>query len=270
MKVEKQPVMSGWDTVVYYLLCFVALTSIGAFGLWWFRPEHVPHNFAGIHHILDFLLFVILTYVVWLQIMNELFFLYVLYFMKRPRYVPPEENKKLAFLTAFVPGKEPYDLLENTLKTMVAVDYPHDTWLLDEGDDPVARAICRLYGAKHYSRKGIAKYNKEDGIFKAKTKAGNYNSWYDLNGEKYDYVAQIDVDFVPKKNFLTRMIGYFRDSEVAFVGSPQIYGNIKDSWIVKGAAEQAYGFFWPDAKGPLWHGYAAFYWRQSYCEGAGP
>ncbi len=249
MKVEKEPVMSGRDTVVYYLLCFVGLTSVGVFGLWWFRPEHVPHNFAGNAHYFDFSLFAIVTYVVWISIINGLFFWYVLYFMKRPKYISPEENKRVALLTAFVPGKEPYDILENTLKAMTGVDYPHETWLLDEGDEEKARELCRLYGVKHYSRKGIAKYNTPIGMYKAKTKAGNYNSWYDLNGKKYDFVAQIDVDFVPKKNFLTRTLGYFRDPQVAFVGSPQIYGNLKDSWIVHGAAEQAYGFFGPMQKG---------------------
>ena len=89
----------------------------------------------------------------------------------------------------------------------------------------------------------------EAGLYKAKTKAGNYNSWYDQNGEKYEFVAQIDVDFIPEKNFLKKTLGYFRDPDVAFVGSPQIYGNLDDSWIARGAAEQAYGFYGAMQKG---------------------
>jgi len=132
---------------------------------------------------------------------------------------------------------------------MAAVDYPHDTWLLDEGDDPRAKEICERLGVKHYSRKGVPHYNTENGPFKAKTKGGNHNSWHHQYGHNYDFVAQIDVDFVPRKDFLTMTLGYFRDPKVAFVGTPQVYGNIDESWIVQGAAEQAYGFYGTTQKG---------------------
>lgn len=249
IRIEKESVMSWQDQAVYYFLVFLGLTSVTVFGLWWFRPDHVPHNFPGIRHIFDFFLFTMLTYVVWTQIVNALFFWYCVYFMKKPKYLAPVERKKVAFLTAFVPGKEPYEILQKTLQAMVEVEYPHETWLLDEGNTEEAKRLCRLYGVKHYSRKGIEKYNKPDGLFKAKTKAGNYNSWYDCNSHRYEFVAQIDVDFVPKKIFLDRMLGYFRDPEVAFVGSPQIYGNTADSWIAQGAAEQAYAFYGSMQKG---------------------
>jgi cellulose synthase/poly-beta-1,6-N-acetylglucosamine synthase-like glycosyltransferase len=36
---------------------------------------------------------------------------------------------------------------------------------------------------------------------------------------------------------------------VAFVGTPQVYGNTNDSWIAKGAAEQAYSFYGSMQKG---------------------
>lgn len=169
--------------------------------------------------------------------------------MKHPAYISPAKRKKVAFLTAFVPGKESYEILENTLKAMTQVEYPHHTWLLDEGDEEKVKRLCKDYRVKHYSRKGKAEYNTPDGLFKAKTKAGNYNSWYHQHSRDYDYVAQIDVDFLPKRNFLTRMLGYFRDPEIGFVGSPQIYGNTNDSWIASGAAQQAYSFYGPMQKG---------------------
>jgi cellulose synthase/poly-beta-1,6-N-acetylglucosamine synthase-like glycosyltransferase len=51
------------------------------------------------------------------------------------------------------------------------------------------------------------------------------------------------VDFIPRKDFLTKSLGYFRDPCVAFVGGPQVYGNLDESWIARGAAEQTYGFY---------------------------
>ncbi|MFC1750320.1 glycosyltransferase family 2 protein [Pseudomonadota bacterium] len=213
------------------------------FGLWWFQPDHVPQNFSGVLHSLDVLIFLALSFVVWHPIVNELFLWHATTKMKLPAEINPRSGWKVAFLTAFVPGKEPYDVLEKNLQAMVACDYPHDTWLLDEGNDPKAKSLCAQYGVNHFSRKGKPEYNTESGKFKAKTKAGNYNAWYDSHAYKYDLVAQVDVDFIPKKNYLMKTICYFSDPTVAFVGTPQIYGNTKDSWIAKGAAEQAYGFY---------------------------
>jgi cellulose synthase/poly-beta-1,6-N-acetylglucosamine synthase-like glycosyltransferase len=138
--------------------------------------------------------------------------------------------------------------LHNILPALVATDYPHDSWLLDEGDDYEAKIICAQYGVNYFSRKGIEKYNTSNGKFAAKTKGGNHNAWYDYIGHSYDFVAQIDTDFIPNKNFLNKTLGFFRDPNVAFVGTPQVYGNL-DSWIAKGAAQQQYSFYGPILRG---------------------
>ena len=242
-------------------VCIVGLGVVltAFFGVWWFRAMHVPSNFAGSLHMLDFAAFALLSYVVWYQISYELFSWYLAAFMRRPQNPPPPQaGLRVALLTAFVPVKEPYDVLEKTLKAMVAVDYPHDTWVLDEGDDERVKKMCARYGANHFSRKGAPHFNMEEGAFKAKTKAGNYNAWFSLHGAKYDIVGQHDVDFVPRRNFFVRTLGYFRDMDVAFVGTPQIYGNKDDSWIARGAAEQAYAFYGPIQKGLYGHDMSLF------------
>lgn len=246
--------MSEAQKYVFTVLMLIGLSLTIAFGFWWFRPIHIPNNFSGIPHIFDIVAFALLSYVVWYQISYELFSWYLTDAMQRPGRAPrPQEGLRVAFLTAFVPGKEPYDVLERTLSAMVSVDYPHDTWLLDEGDDAETKRICKKYSVIHYSRKGRPQYNTLSGKYQAKTKAGNYNSWFDQFADRYDIVAQHDVDFIPHKNFLTRTLGYFRDEEIAFVGTPQIYGNKDESWIARGAAEQAYGFYGPIQKGLYGH-----------------
>lgn len=242
-------VMTKPQRAVYLLLVAIGIVFTSAFAVWWFALSHIPVNFHGALHSIDILLFLLLSYVVWYQIVNELFAWSAASSMKHPRPLTPEKGLKVAFLTAFVPGKEPYDILEKTLKAMVEAEYPHDTWLLDEGDDTEAKRLCRRYNVKHYTRKGKAQYNTPKGPYKIKTKGGNYNSWYDQHGDTYEFVAQLDVDFVPNKDFLTKTLGYFRDPDVAFVGSPQIYGNTDASWIARGAAEQAYNFYGSMQKG---------------------
>lgn len=249
MTVAKIPVLKSFDRYFYISYITVGAYLTALFAVLWFWPGTIPHNFGNWYHVLDYVIFIALTYVVWQQIFMELFSWFVGLHMTRPLSLPPEENLKVAFLTAFVPGNEPIEILENTLRSMIAVDYPHDTWVLDEGNSAEVRRVCRKYGVRHFTRYSITYYNQEQGKYKAKTKGGNYNAWFDNHGKKYDLVAQIDVDFIPKKNFLTDTIGYFRDPKVAFVGTPQVYGNQHISWIARGAAEQAFSFYGHMQKG---------------------
>ena len=252
---RKLSVMSRSQRVVYGIIMLIGIGLTVIFGVWWFQSGHIPHNFQGNAHVFDVLLFALLSYVVWYQIIYEIFSWYIAGFMKRPEpAASPALNLKVALLTAFVPGKEPYDMLEHSLEAMIAVDYPHDTWVLDEGDDAIVKDICQKLGVRHYSRKNSIIYNAPEGAFKRKTKAGNYNSWFDRHSKGYDIVAQHDVDFVPRKNFLMKTLGYFQDPDIASVGTPQIYGNKDASWIARGAAEQQYGFYGPTQKG-LYGGY---------------
>jgi hypothetical protein len=105
---------------------------------------------------------------------------------------PPAAGLRVAFITTFVPGSESIEMLKRTLISILVADYPHDTWLLDEGDDPQARELCARLGVRHFSRKGIESFNRDKGIFLAKSKGGNHNAWYVSVGREYDVVAQVD------------------------------------------------------------------------------
>jgi cellulose synthase/poly-beta-1,6-N-acetylglucosamine synthase-like glycosyltransferase len=253
IKVNKIYEMTLGETVIYFLLLSFGLLLTFIWGVWWFQTDHIADNFFGRWHIIDYCLFAILSYIVWHHIIMEVFTWVVAAHMSRPQYIPPRKGLKVAYLTAFVPGSEPYNILEKTLKAMVEVEYPHDTWLLDEGDDDVAKEICRKLGVKHYSRRGKDEFNTTSGRFTKKTKGGNYNSWLHHYLEDYDVIAQHDMDFIPKPYYLTRTLGYFSDPEVAFVGCPQIYGNEHESWIARGASEQTYSFYGPLQKGFFGH-----------------
>ncbi|RLU76965.1 glycosyl transferase, partial [Streptomyces griseocarneus] len=149
---------------------------------------------------------------------------------------------RVAFCTTFVPGKEPLSLVAATLEGAVGVGYAGvvDVWLLDEGDDPEVRELCARLGVRHFSRKGVARWNRPSGRFRARTKHGNYNAWLDAHGDAYDFLACVDTDHVPLPNFLERMLGYFRDPDVAFVVGPQVYGNF--GGVAAGAESQQFVF----------------------------
>ncbi|MEU6456665.1 glycosyltransferase family 2 protein [Streptomyces sp. NPDC047065] len=164
-------------------------------------------------------------------------------FARDPVPVVPDMGTRVAFLTSFVPGKEPLEMLSNTLSAAVRVRHRGSlhVWVLDEGDDPEVRMLCGRLGVHHFSRKGVAKWNQTKGVHRAKTKHGNYNAWLDAHGGEYEFIAAVDTDHVPLPNFLERMLGYFRDADVAFVVGPQVYGNY-DNIITKFAESQQFMF----------------------------
>ncbi|MFJ3225435.1 glycosyltransferase family 2 protein [Streptomyces sp. NPDC086783] len=160
-----------------------------------------------------------------------------------PVPVVPQPGTRVAFLTTYVPGKEPLSMVRATLEGAVRVTHtgPLDVWLLDEGDDEQAKALCAELGVRHFTRLGVPEWNREKGVHKARTKHGNYNAWIAMHGGEYQFFASVDTDHVPLPGFLERMMGYFRDPDVAFVVGPQVYGNY-DSPVTKAAESQQFLF----------------------------
>ena len=193
---------------------------------------------------------------------------------KDPVPMDPPIALRVALLTTIVPSKEPIEVAERTLRKMKAVLYAGkvDVWILDEGDDPAVKAMAARLGVYHFSRKGRPEYNRPSGQFRAKTKSGNHNAWRAEHEHDYDVVANVDPDHVPMPCFLERTLGYFRDPDVAFVVTPQVYGNMHQNWVAHGASVQQYLFNGIIARGgngldaPLLTGTGHLYrptaWRQ--------
>ncbi|MFG2377658.1 glycosyltransferase family 2 protein [Streptomyces sp. NPDC048504] len=160
-----------------------------------------------------------------------------------PVPVVPAPGTRVAFLTTYVPGKEPLSMVRATLEGAVNVTHtgPVDVWLLDEGDDEQAKALCAELGVRHFTRHGVPEWNRPKGVHKARTKHGNYNAWIAMHGGDYEFFASVDTDHVPLPNFLERMMGYFRDPDVAFVVGPQVYGNYHNP-VTKAAESQQFLF----------------------------
>jgi cellulose synthase/poly-beta-1,6-N-acetylglucosamine synthase-like glycosyltransferase len=160
-----------------------------------------------------------------------------------PIPVEPDARLRVAFLTTIVPGREPVAMVERTLAAMRRVRHRGtlDVWLLDEGDDDLVKAICAHLGVHHFSRKDVERWNAPAGRFKARTKHGNYNAWVDAHGADYDVFVSVDPDHAPLPNYCERLLGWFRDPDVAFVVGPQIYGNY-DNVITRWAESQQYLF----------------------------
>ncbi|HEY4198121.1 MAG TPA: glycosyltransferase [Mucilaginibacter sp.] len=138
---------------------------------------------------------------------------------------------KVDMLTTAMPG-EPYEMIENTLRAMVCVRYPHTTYLCDEGDDPELKQLCARLGVVHVTRRD-----------KINAKAGNIN--HALQQATGEICVVLDPDHAPLPQFLDEVLPYFDDPKTGFVQVAQVYKNAGDTWIAQGAAQQTYVFYGP-------------------------
>lgn len=244
--------MSIFERFTFAGLIMLGLWTTLRYALWWFQPGHIPTNRLSDQYsffpVVDFLLFLILSFVVFFGLILKIGTWFTTWFMKRPVYIPPQTGLRVAFLTCYVPGNEPLEMLRKTLIAMKKADYTHDTWVLDEGNRDEVKSLCAELGVKHFSRFDKSHYNQQSGPFRKKTKAGNLNSWRNEYEHEYDIVAQLDMDHVPHSDYLMKLLGYFTDPGVGFVGIPQIYKN-SENWIARGAAEQTHFYYGPLQQG---------------------
>lgn len=141
---------------------------------------------------------------------------------------------------------EPVDVVEKTVKAATAIDYPHfNVYILNDGyvaHKPNWQAMETL--AQKYAQQHVRCITRQT---PGGAKAGNIN--HALGLTKSPYVAVLDCDHIPNKDFLKRMMGYFADAGVAFVQSPQYYRNHTASFVANAAWQQQTLFFGPICRG---------------------
>ena len=149
--VRKKSIFKKGERTTYTALIVLALFFSFRYIFWWFEPVHIPSNWTGSgSHVFDFIIFNLLSFVVFLGLLLRFGSWFSLWFASKPVYKKPQKGLRVAFLTCYVPGKEPLDMLVTTLKAMKAASYPHDTWVLDEGDSDEVKKICNELGVFHF------------------------------------------------------------------------------------------------------------------------
>ena len=114
---------------------------------------------------------------------------------------------------------EPLYLLEKTIAASTNLDYPKYKFKIhvcDDGRRDSLKLLCEKYNVNYIKR------DNNEGA-----KAGNINNA--LKYLKGDLFAVLDADMIPKKEFLSRTVGYFTNENLAFVQVPQVYYN-KDTY----------------------------------------
>jgi cellulose synthase (UDP-forming) len=256
--VEQLKVMTPKHEKQYIVLTLIWIIVNIYFWYWWLQKGHIGNP------ILFGLMTVALLYEMTLL---PSFYTFFLGQMRRPKPIDVERAEhagvihKVAVISLTVPGSEDLEFVKRQMIAMKNIRYPHDSWILvDKEHSPEIAALARSLGIFYFSRHEIARWGKGKisywnqlvPPFKAKTKAGNVNSWLDAYGHLYSHFTQLDIDHIPLPSYLNKVLGFFLDPKVKWVQAPSVYGNL-NSWTARGSAEQEFVL-----QGPLQMGFFGF------------
>ena len=156
----------------------------------------------------------------WITIMMEIFMpshhhAYKLPTKKNDKFKPTVD----VFITT---AGEPVSVILDTVDAALALDYPHNTIVLDDAQSKSLERQIDLRGAHYLSRSK-----------NTHAKAGNLN--FGLNYSSSDFFIIFDADQVPKKKFISTILPLMQDEKIAMVQTPQHYSN-RGNLIADGSA----------------------------------
>ena len=129
-----------------------------------------------------------------------------------PMFIGEKQIAVDVFITVY--GEDLAKIRQTTMAAL-ALRGEHTTWILDDGRSDDVRDLAAELGANYVRR-----------LSGNGAKAGNVN--HALTLAKGEYFAIFDADFVPKPDFLYETVPFFIDDDVAFVQTPQAYGNMNN------------------------------------------
>lgn len=114
----------------------------------------------------------------------------------------------------FIPTyNEPERIIRRTIIGCQAIDYPRTIlYVLDDGQRENIQKLTQELGCKYITRGD-----------RHHAKAGNLN--HALQQTDGDLIAVFDADFVPTRNFLQRIVGFFQAPDIGLVQSHQNFYN---------------------------------------------
>lgn len=143
---------------------------------------------------------------------------------------PTGEETVDVFITTY---NEPVELVAATARAAKRIRFPHETWILDDGDRPEMRAAAAELGVGYITR-------TDDWADRPRhAKAGNLNNA--LFATQGEYMLILDADQMPEPAILDRTLGWFRDPQVALVQTPQFFTNVTESDPLGSQAPLFYG-----------------------------
>lgn len=136
----------------------------------------------------------------------------------KDRGEPPPAPQDLTVDVLITTYDEPVELVMATARAARDISYPHQTWILDDGNRPEMRAAAEAEGIGWITR------SPDWENMPRHAKAGNLNNA--LLSTEGEFMLILDADQVPHPEILDRTLGYFTDERMALVQTPQWFSNV--------------------------------------------
>lgn len=146
---------------------------------------------------------------------------------------PPAPAPSLTVDVFVATYNEPLDLVMGTARAAQRITYPHQTWILDDGNRAELRARAEAEGIGWITR------SAEWTDMPRHAKAGNLNNA--LAVTEGEFLLILDADMVPSPEILDRTLGYFEDERMGLVQTPQYFVNVPESDPLGSQAPLFYG-----------------------------
>ncbi len=176
--------------------------------------SYVVHSFLVTLHFFSFIALIHLIGVTGVSLVMLLSYLNQA--LPKPRRIAPPLPQSLPYVAVIIPtyGEPPY-IVENTIATVVQLDYPADHLFVVVSDDGRNEALCQaaLRHGVHY-----LEGPRKD------AKAGNLNAalaYIKQTCPQASLVVTQDADELLDPTFLQKTVGYFADDQLAFVQTPK-------------------------------------------------
>jgi len=219
------PVFQGAKRWKYLFAAVIWLALIVVFWSWWLDPDNrvSPLKYGVATGVLA-----------WLSFLQFYFISIALRAVKPSASLEGLRGARVAMVVTKTPS-EPFEVVERTLRAMLAQEVDHDTWLADEDPTPEVEAWCAEQGVQISTRRGVADYHRDAWPRRTRCKEGNLAYFYDVYGyDRYDFVVQMDADHSPEPGYLREMLRPFADSDVGYVSAPSMCArNTGSSWAAR-------------------------------------
>ena len=157
-------------------------------------------------------------------------YFYQVWRLVEPPLLRPTPGRSVdVFVTTY---NEDASLLRGTLLACRDMDYPHTTYILDDGAREEIRQLAEDLGVQYISR-----------TERTHAKAGNLN--HALEHTRGEFIIVLDADHIPARHFIARLIGYFDDPRMGFVQVPHTTYNL-DNFL--GDWQRRSKAYWEDVR----------------------
>ncbi|TKB41795.1 MAG: N-acetylglucosaminyltransferase, partial [Mesorhizobium sp.] len=166
------PVFTGRKRAEYIMGAVLWAMAVAFFWQWWvFGAIHT--NMVG-----SILVTALLAWITLLPV----YFITIFFNARRPHgRLRISAGSRVAMVVTKAPS-EPFEVVAETLRAMLAQNVPHDTWLADEDPSPATLAWCREHGVFVSTRKSRADYHRQSWPRRTRCKEGNLAFFYDHYG----------------------------------------------------------------------------------------